>query len=115
MSRPGTRLAHYYAKIDQTRSRRSRSEHYDQIAVEASAKWREIADTLGDEALDRTIQQLGRVISHRARLVDKLNLYKTLIADGIGKDDGGLSDHQAIVILAGWATERQALNGEEEE
>lgn len=106
MSRPGTRLSRFYEKIEQN------GDHYDQIAKTGIDKWREIASDIGDDAaaLEKAIEHIGRVLAHRARLTDKLNVFKTLIGDGIGKDDGGLSDHQALLILAGWSTEHRALH-----
>jgi hypothetical protein len=99
VSRPGTRISRFYEKIDQE------SGYYDRIAEEAAEKWRRNAEMIGESALEKTIESLGRVISHRARLTDKINLYKTLISDAIGADEGGLSDHDAVLILAGWARE----------
>jgi hypothetical protein len=115
MSRPGTRISRFYEKIEQSEG--GRSGHYDKVVRDAEAKWRRIVADIGDQttALDRTIESLSHVLGHRARLFDKLNLYKTLIADGIGKADGSLTDHEALLILAGWSTEHRVLSGEEEE
>jgi hypothetical protein len=115
VSRPGTRLSRFYEKIDQSEG--GRSGYYHKIAADAEDKWWQIIAGIDDQtlALGKTVEHLSRVLSHRARLTDKLNLFKTLIADGIGKEDGGLTDHEALLILAGWATEHRVLSGEEEE
>lgn len=99
MSHPLFHIKTYYQDVNDGK--------YAEIGRKAAADWElkaEHYDNVGRFAAV-AVERVGQLVASKARLTDKINLYKTLIADGIGYDAGGLSDDDAVMILAGWAGE----------
>ncbi len=109
MTRPLTRIKHYH--------QRATLDRYDQIALLARQKWYGILLTL-PEGLSREenlVRRIGELVASRARLLDKFNLVRQLVSDGVDSPDGTLPDDDVLVILAGWVAERTGDVREEEE
>ena len=80
---------------------------YAQVGREAEAHWNELGEDYEDIGRFAAVctERIGQLCASKARLVDKVALYKDIIATGIGFEDGSLSDDDAVMILAGWAGE----------
>lgn len=80
---------------------------YAQVGRDAEAHWNDLADTYEDVGRFAAIctERIGQLCASKARLVDKVALYKNIIATGVGFEDGALSDDDAVMLLAGWAGE----------
>lgn len=75
---------------------------YDAVAGDAEEYWRELLPKLGDEGVEILIAAHGKAVARAARLQDKINTFKSIIASA--HDIIGIGDEDALAILAGWST-----------
>lgn len=79
---------------------------YSQIGRKEAGKWEaRKADMNSYDYAKAMVSCIGHLWATKARLIDKIALYKTIIARGAGYDEGSISDDDALMILAGWACE----------
>ena len=84
---------------------------YEAIAGDAEEYWRELLPKLGDGGLDMLLAAHGRAVAKSARLQDKLNTFKSIIASASGIS--APSDEDALALLAGWSV-HNVIRDEEE-
>jgi hypothetical protein len=76
----------------------------------AEGKYSALRDQIEDEALAAEPEHNARRVAHltasRARIIDKVNLIRDIVASGLGADKGEtLSDDDFLMVIAGWAAE----------
>lgn len=103
MSHPITLVRRYYNNIAEGK--------YSAVRDEVLKKLRD--DVYGDENpadhLDHLIGRSAHLTGQKARLVDKLNLIREIVAQGIGLDKSEtLSDDDFLLIIAGWSAAERA-------
>lgn len=98
------RIKHFYE--------RQASGYYDDVAAKAREKWVETLVEVGvDREAEINLKRIGELVAIKARVVDKISLFKSIIGDAIdvdGSAGGTLTDDDALMILAGWASEHSA-------
>lgn len=99
MRHPVTLIRHYENDVQNGK--------YHTIGRAEGGKWIERGPNFSSdyEYTQALIKRIAELTATKARLIDKIALYKTIIARGIGEDDGTISDDDALMILSGWACE----------
>lgn len=99
MSHPIHLIKRYYADVEGGKYARIREE------LEGRDPFHE-GETDPNHVIEHLVRQNAQVIASRARIIDKLNLIREIVASGMAMDKGEtLSDDDYVMVLAGWAAE----------